>query len=802
MSFPFLFIALSLASGILVSSLLSFSPAILIFSLLVCLGCAWLLFLNKKEKLSFLSLLLTTIILGASLHTFSNKSYEANPLLKLKDTEYIDFYGKLYRSPSRGQDSSILFIKVERVVHHNKEEKIKGKIRITVPTSQEFPSSLDLFVGDKIKVSAHLFLNEGFRNFKTFSIKKYLQSQNIHGRAFSKSPLLIERLQPGKKFSPLRLISIIHRKLQQKIEKYFSSAKSSSLSSQGAILEALLLGDRARMSPSDTQSLQKSGIYHLFAISGAHIAIISFFLFSFFKLLRIPLRLSYLLVIVFILFYSFLVEGRASVVRATVMTLAFLVGKLIWKNVNLINTISIAAFFLLLFNPFDIFNSGFQLTFAAALFIILFFPRIIKYLPRLPLRISEMFAISLAAQLAVMPIMASTFNRVTFSSVILNFAAIPLTALIMASGFVFFPLSLASPFLAQFLAKGIKFLIDLLISCSYLFDKIHFFSYRIPSPHLLTIIGYFLFFCLLLLPPKFKRQKLVFFLFFLVFFALLISYPFPSRSKNLRLTFIDVGEGDSILVEFPGYKKMLVDGGGLPGASFDIGENVVSPFLWKKGIKKIDYLVLTHAHPDHFYGLKAVARNFKISEFWEAFSPAKDEAYNEFKESLAPSILCRRIFRGQSLQEGRVRIDVLHPEEAEAIVQSADNEQSLVLRLEYAETSFLLTGDIGADSEKKILEYTANPKSLVLKSPHHGSSSSSSKDFLERVGPRIVVISVGEGNRYGFPHPDVIKTYEEMGLKVYRTDIHGAVEVSSDGQIISIRTASGRFQLRLSSSRH
>jgi competence protein ComEC len=137
-----------------------------------------------------------------------------------------------------------------------------------------------------------------------------------------------------------------------------------------------------------------------------------------------------------------------------------------------------------------------------------------------------------------------------------------------------------------------------------------------------------------------------------------------------------------------------------------------------------------------------------------------------------------------------VRIDVLFPEKADPIVPSADNEQSLVLRLEYGETSFLLTGDIGAQSETKILELDGKLRSQVLKSPHHGSSSSSSKDFLEKVEPRIAVISVGDGNRYGFPSQDVLKRYEEMGMTVYRTDIHGAVELRSDGRRISIRTAS------------
>jgi competence protein ComEC len=340
------------------------------------------------------------------------------------------------------------------------------------------------------------------------------------------------------------------------------------------------------------------------------------------------------------------------------------------------------------------------------------------------------------------------------------------------------------------MAQGINFFINLLIKSSHLLDRLSFLSYRIPSPHLITLIGYFLFLYLLLLPLKFKRQKKVLVLCFLFFFFILITYPFPSFSKNLKFTFIDVGQGESILVEFPGTRKMLIDGGGFPEGTFDIGENVLSSFLWKKGIKKIDYLVLTHAHPDHLNGLKAVSKNFKIREFWEAFSPTKSDDYKEFKKILPNSVLEKRLFRGHTHQEKNVKIQVLHPERGELFIPRILNDDSLVLRFTYGKTSFLLPGDIGINAERKILEHFSEIKSQVLKSPHHGSRSSSSEEFLEKASPRIVVISAGIGNTYGFPNQEVLKRYERIGAEVYRTDNSGAVEISSNGQTISVRTAS------------
>ncbi len=795
MRFPFLFLALSLVLGILLSSLLSLPLFSWILSLAASLTCGWLCYSIHKNKLAFFFILLSTFLLGASFYTSTNINFENNSLRKLESTSYADFTGKLYKSPSHGQDRDVLFIRVEKVSFQNTEQKIRGNLRVTVPHSSEFALPYDLFVHDKVKVSARLLPHHGFRNFKSYSMTAYLKSQNIHNRAASKTPLLVERLEPGKNYSPLRLVSILRQKLLKKIEAHFPSSDSErSLSPQGAVLEALLLGERNRMDSAVTQSLQRSGIYHLFAISGAHIAIISFFLFSLFKLFRAPTRLSYLLVMVFLLFYAFLVEGRPSVFRATIMTLAFLLGKLIWRNVSLINTISISAFFLLFLNPFSLFNVGFQLTFSATLTIILFFPRIIKYLPKLPLRISEILALSLTAQLGVLPFVASSFNRITFSALILNFAALPLVALIMAAGYIFLPLAFLSTLLSRWLTLGIKFLIDLLISSSHLLDRFSFISYRIPTPHLITLLGYFLFLYLLLLPPKIKRQRTILTLCFLALFIILITSPFPPVSKNLKFTFIDVGQGESILVEFPGKRKMLIDGGGFPQGTFDVGESVVSSFLWSKGIKKIDYLVLTHAHPDHLNGLKAVSKNFKIREFWEAFSPSENEDYAELKKILPKSTTTQRLFRGASHQEGRVIIDVLHPEQKEFIVYRIRNDDSLVLRITSGQTSFLLSGDIGIQAEKDILEKFSEIRSQVLKSPHHGSRTSSSEDFLRNIAPRIVVISVGAGNMYGFPDKKVLERYERIGAKVYRTDIHGAVEITLKGHDISVRTASSKSE--------
>ncbi len=795
MTYPFLFLALFLAAGILFSSLVLLPLPLLIFLLILSLIAAWLLFSIRKNKLVFSLILLTTFLFGSSLYRLNDKNYENNELLQLQTSGYVDFYGTLYKSPSPDKDTDTLYLNVKKISYQNKERLINGRLQVTVSRPSTPSNPLHLLARDKIKVSAQMSSSRGYQNFNPAILKRLQKNKRIHNRAYSKSPLLIKKISSGSALSPIRRIAEFKLILTRNIEKFFPSVDNSlTVSSQGAVLEALLLGDRGRMDDSVSRTLQDAGIFHLFAISGAHIALISFLLFFLFRFLRISTRTSYVLLMLILIVYAFLVEGRPSILRATIMTLIFLLGKLIWRETSLLNTISISAFALLCFNPFSLFDAGFQLTFAATLSIVIFYPKFIKYLPNWPLRISEIFALSAASQLGVLPIMAKTFNRITFSSLFLNFAALPLVALIMLGGYIFLCFSFISPLVTNYLVQVVVFLINLLISISHVFDRFSFLSFRIPTPHTATIIGYYLFLLLLLLPWKKKRFKWMAFGGFLLLFVVLITYPFSPTSKNLKVTFIDVGQGDSILVEFPGQKKMLIDGGGFFMSGFDIGERILSPFLWKKGIKTIDYLVLTHPHPDHMNGLISVARNFRVREFWESRSPTENNFYEELQLNLTPLTQKKRMYRNDSFRVAGAVVDILHPEESPLFFNSDDNESSMVLRLSFGQTSFLFTGDIGQISEQNIMENWGPIQSDILKSPHHGSLSSSSDEFLSAVNPMVIVICVGENNRFNFPDPTILERYRKTGADIYRTDRHGAIEISSDGQMYEIRTALNPLQ--------
>jgi len=788
MAFPVLFPTISFVAGILLASLVRPAPAAALGLAAAFLAAAWIAFGRKRTGGALVFLLAAMVGAGSGGLAVFDKAYEQNALRNLPEGEYLDWTGTACRSPEAGLENDHLFLRVESVAIRGETRPVSGRIRVSVSRSEQGARLPEIVAGDRVRVSAQIISPAEYRNFREPFSKVYLKTQNLHALASAKSPLLVEGLGPGRRFLPLRWISKLRRACLDRIETAFAAPGGpGSLSPEGAVFSALVLGERARMDPETTLALQKSGLYHLFAISGAHIALVSGLLFGLFRLFRLSERPSYVILLALLVFYGFLVEGRASVVRAVIMAAAYIIGKLLWKDVHLLNTISLSALGILIVQPFQAFDAGFQLTFAATLGLILLFPPVKSVLPVLPLKIGDLLALSVAAQLAVMPIIAATFHRVIFSGIILNLIGVPLVTIVMAVGYVFLPAVFLLPFLAVPAAAGLGFLLRLLLASTGWLDGLPFLSYRIPTPPGGITIAYYVFLLLLFLPRRFVWTRRIGYAGFFAAMAVMATFPFSPAVKDLTVTVIDVGQGDAILVEFPGKARMLVDAGGLPSGNFDIGENVVSPVLWDKGIKRIDVLVLTHPHPDHLNGLPAVARNFRIGEFWEGTPAPQNPQYSALLKALGNTVRLR-IVRGFQRTIGGVEVTAAGPPSAGETLP-ADNDSSLVFRLEFGSTSALFPGDISQKSEEELLLSGQNLQAQILKSPHHGSDSSSSEAFLGAVRPEYIVISAGQGNRAGLPHPSVIGRYNQAGARILRTDLQGAVEFRSDGRRWNIRTS-------------
>ena len=795
---PFLFPACAWAGGAWLAREAGLGPGSWLVLGAACLAAGWLSLIGSRPRAVVAYIMAAAFFLGGASLAQREREYRSNPLHALKPGAFELFEGRLIRSPSPGLEQDHLFLRVEGVERNGGLQPCPGNLRIAMPRSTTFPRKTRLLAGDRIRISARVSFPVEYRNFGPPQAARYLQSQGLDNLAFAKSSLFLEPGPPRRGLSLAREASRLRQAFQDRLERHFPGENGTGLSREGAILEALLLGERRRMDPDLTLDFQESGLLHLIAISGAHIGIVSLLLLSVFRAAGLGPRPSAISLAVALVFYAALVEGTPSVLRATIMGVWLILARLAFRDARLLNALSASLLFLLVLDPFSLFDPGFELTYAATLSIVLFRARILRAMPRLPLKADDLLAMSLAAQAGVLPIIAGAFHRIAFAPLVLNLAAVPLVAVLMAAGYVFFPLSWISGFLAGLLGRGLRLVIGLLLWVSRLSDASPALSFRVPDPPWAAVLGYYVFLLALLLPRRFRLQVplLLAGLAACLFFIAVPAGPRPV--DGLRVTFLDVGQGDSILVEFPGRAQMLIDAGGSPTSPFDPGERVVSPVLWRRGSTRLDLAAATHAHPDHIKGLVSIARNFAPREFWEAPASGESELRSRLLASLPRKAGRRAPSRGYNRVISGVKVEVLHPPRAALAGSSEENDRSLVLRLEYGRTAFFLAGDIGTAAENEILDATRTPlKSLVLKAGHHGSDSSSGPRFLARVGPGIVVLTVGLANSYGLPREATLARFRNAGARIYRTDRDGAVEITSNGRTYSVRTAREPDRVRI-----
>jgi competence protein ComEC len=413
---------------------------------------------------------------------------------------------------------------------------------------------------------------------------------------------------------------------------------------------------------------------------------------------------------------------------------------------------------------------------------------------------ADIVLMSVVLQLGMMPLLAYYFHRVTIAGPFANIPAVLLTGIAVPVGFLMLAASFVSHAVAALLAKFMGLVLAMLSATVTWFAAWHIASYRIPGPPVILIAGFAVFVTSLSASIR-TRQSAWWLAGFVAataaIAAMFATYPFSPHLApgKLEFTTLDVGQGDGLFVAFPSGHTMLVDAGGELGtfhsgdmrSGIDVGEDVVSPYLWSRGLKQIDVIALTHAHEDHLGGLPAVLENFKVRELWVG-RDIHSAAYRHVLEiARARGVLVRHLKQGDSFSTDGVDGTVLWPEDISA-GQTAKNDDSLVMRLCDGTQSLLLAGDIERPSEREILSENQTVAANFLKVAHHGSKTSTTDAFLAAAHPAFGAISVGRDNSFGHPSAEVIERLEVAGVRVYRTDRDGAITAITDGKTLAVST--------------
>ena len=662
-----------------------------------------------------------------------------------------------------------------------------GKTRATVKNPPA-----DFSFGDVIRISGELSLPDGPRNPGGFDFRAYLGRQGIYTLLFSGKGAQCKIISRHRGNPILEKSYAFRHFLSQNLSAGFGEEDA-------AFLKALLLGEKRDLSAEFEDLFIRTGTMHLLAVSGFNVGFLS----AAVLFLLLPFGLSknfkWLFVLGVLWAYCLLVGWQAPLVRASVMATILICGKLLGKKVDILNSLGLAAIFILAVNPKSLFDIGFQLSFLAVAGMALFVPlftRRREFFPNEKLTIrekmavyaSELFWVSFVASFVTLPVTVQNFYIVTPLSLLANMIVVPLSFWLFFCGIVYFLTFWWAPKIIYFLPLAMKFLMQIFTQ-SLIWIAARPASCvtvgKLCAPlEILLVLGVAYFF----FDKKIKSRAARAFV--LVVFSLnIFLFQDIARHFNRRfsMTALDVGQGDAIYFEFPHGGNLLVDAGsGKPG---DKGRRVVMPYLKFKGVRTLDALVVSHPQEDHIGGMEAVLEGVRVKNIYDAEKFYPSHLYKKLKNKIfQKKINAEFVGRGAEIDGFRdARIQVLNPAVKKETSKNINND-SVVLKISHAKTSFLLTGDIEHPAMKEMMEEGLDIHADVLKVPHHGAKpGKASQDFIENVAPKISVISVGSHNSYGHPRQETLDLLASIsGNKIFRTDQQGAVCIQSDGQSVSV----------------
>ena len=616
------------------------------------------------------------------------------------------------------------------------QTKAKEKILVNIYDKVDFK------IGDKVKVYGSLILPSKNRNFYTFNYKNYLLSKKIY---YTMTANQIFKIKDNK-----NLLNIIKQNIIDKTSNY-------------EYVKAFILGDTTSL---NMDSYRINGISHLFAISGMHITFITMLLSKILtRINKRKQRINNIIIFIFLCFYMFITSFSVSVVRASLMFMLININKELKLNLKTIEILMLIFIILMFINPYYLFNISFQYSFIVSLYLIIFN----KLINKNKNYFYKLFMISLISVLVSFPITINNFHTINFLSIILNIIFVPFFT------YIIFPLTIIS-FIIPFTNFIFVFFINIFNYLSNFFGQINILNFSFSYINIIWCLFYYSFITIILCMVYKKKY------FYLIILILYFIIHYHSNYFNLYNSIImfDVGQGDSLLINLKNnHGSILIDTGGNINSNYNMALNIIIPYLQSVGIHKLNYLILTHGDYDHMGEAINLVKNFKVEKV--IFNCGE---YNNLESELIKVLDKKKIKYYSCIK--KLNIDKNKLYFLQTKVYDNENDNSNVIYTEINGYKFMFMGDASSTTEKEIMSKYDLPDIDVLKVGHHGSKTSSSKDFINEINPKYSIISVGKNNRYGHPNKEVLDNLNNS--RIYRTDINGSISFKIKNNKLKIET--------------
>lgn len=717
-----------------------------------------IILINKKNYKMIIIILTSIVVSNIQIKTINKKYEEAY----LSFTENETLTGIVESLEKSNEFNNTYIIKITRP---NKYTRMKLLLK----------TKKILEYGDKIEVKGNYEKADIQRNYKGFDYLQYLRTKEIYGILNCKDVKIISK---DNKNDIESIVYGVNKKAKENIKKIFDKKTAN-------LLIGILIGDNKELDNNIIENFKNSGVYHILAISGTHISYIVIILELMINQLNIDKRIRKIILIIGIIFFTLVTNSGVSIIRAAMMTIMGIVANILYRKSDIVNNIAISMLVLLIINPFTILDISFQLSYGGVIGIILlkksyenFFKRLVHIE-----RVNKAISTILSAQTIIINILIYNYHTISLTFLMSNLLISIIIGPIIMMGFIILSVSFLSIKLAHIIAYIESILVNVLVITANFFGTMKLSKIYVTTPSIIYIIGYYV---LILGLTVFKKKKYYNLIKYkktivLINIILIISMNIY-KLQGMRVYFIDVGQGDSTLIVTQSNKKILIDTGGRTKESgYDIGGQIVLPYLLNRKIKKLDYVMISHFDSDHCEALLTIMDGVKISNLIISKQVERTELFEKIiKKAREKYINIILVKKGTVIEIDKVvKLNILYPNED--LIFDDMNNNSIVAKLNYKEFSILFTGDIEEKAERKIIELyqgTDILKSKVLKVAHHGSNTSTSEDFLNEVLPEIAIIGVGKNNKFGHPAKVTIERLSKIKTSIYRTDMEGEIIIN------------------------